>query len=57
MVVVTGIAVHDVQIVDLVEVVLGGIGRIDTTHARVKTTTQDGRQARLLKALAISPLP
>ena len=43
-VMVTGIAVDDVQVVDLVEVVLGGVGRIDATDARVEATAEDGRQ-------------
>ena len=54
---VAGVAVHDVQRVHLAEVVLGGVCCIDAAHARVKAAAQDSRQAGLLKALAVSPLP
>ena len=33
--VVSGVAVHDVEVVDLVEMVLGGIGGEDRRHARI----------------------
>ena len=56
-VVVTGVAVHDVQVVDLVEVMLGGVGRIDATDARVEATAEDGGQACLLEAVLVGPLP
>ena len=54
---VTGVAVDDVEIVHLLEVVLGGISRIDAAHTRVETATQDGGEAGLLETLAVGPLP
>ena len=57
LVVVARVTVHDVQILNLLEVVLGGIGRVDARHARVESATQDGRQPRLLETLAVGPLP
>ncbi len=57
LVVVAGIAVYDVQILDFLEVVLGGVCRIDAGHARVEAAAQDGCQSGLFEALAVGPLP
>ena len=54
---ITGVAVHDIEVVDLVEVVFGGIGREDGRHARVETAAQDGRQTGSLETILVSPLP
>ena len=54
---VTGIAIDNVEIVYLVEVVLGGVCRIDTRDTRIKTTTQNGSQTSLLESVFIGPLP
>ena len=54
---ITGIAIHDVQVVDFVEVVLGGVGRIDAADARIEATAEDGRQPCLLEAVLVGPLP
>ena len=56
-VMVTCISIHDVQVVDFVEVVLGGVGRIDAADARIETTAEDGRQPSLLEAVLVGPLP
>ena len=37
--------------------VLGGVGRIDTTDAGVEATAEDGRQTSLLEAVFVGPLP
>ena len=57
LVVIAGIAIHNVEILYLVEVVFCGISGEDARHARVETATEDGAQASLLETLAISPLP
>ena len=57
MVVVTSITVHDVEVMDLVEVVLGGIGRIDTRYTWVEATTQDRCETSLFETVLVSPLP
>ena len=57
LVMVSSVAIYDVKVVDLVEVVLGGIGREDAADPRVETTTEDGCEARLLEALTVGPLP
>ena len=57
LVMVAGIAVDDVQVVYLVEMVLGGIGRVDARNARVEATAEDSRQAGLLEAVLVGPLP
>ena len=55
--VVAGVAVYDVEILYLVEVVLGGIGGVDAAHARVESAAQYGGQSGLLETLLIGPLP
>ncbi len=55
--VVARIAVDDVEVVDLVEMVLGGIGREDRRDARVKAAAEDRREPRLLEAVLVGPLP
>ena len=55
--VVAGIAIDDVEILDFIKVVLGGIGRINTRHTGVETATEDGRETSLLEALLVGPLP
>ena len=57
MVVVTCVAVDDVEIMYLVEMMLGGIGRVDTRDARVESAAENGGEAGLTEALVISPLP
>ena len=55
--VVAGIAVDNIEVVDLVEMVFGGIGSEDGRHARVEAAAEDGRKARSLEAVLIGPLP
>ncbi len=55
--VVTGVAVHDVEVVDLVEVVLGRIGGEDRRHARIEAAAEDGRKSLGLEAVLVGPLP
>ena len=57
LVVVAGIAIHDIEIMDFAEMVLGGVGRIDRGDTRIKAASQDGGQPGLLKAFAVGPLP
>ena len=54
---VAGIAVYDVEIVDLVEVMLGGISSIDTADTRVEATAEDSRQTSLFETILVGPLP
>ena len=57
LVMVSCIAVHDVEIVHLVEMVLGCICGINAAHAWVKAAAEDGAKAGLLETLLICPLP
>ncbi len=57
LVVVAGVAVYYVEILYLVEVVLRGVGGEHARHARVEAAAQDCREARVLKAFLVSPLP
>src|SRR5574344_606189 len=54
---ITCVAVHDVEIVNLVKVVLGSIGCVDGGHARVKSAAKDSCETSLLKSLLEGPLP
>ena len=55
--VVAGIAIDDVEILDLLEVMLGSIGSEDRSHAWVEATAEDSGEASFLETLTISPLP
>ena len=57
LVVVTSIAVHYIQVLNLFEMMLGSVCCKDTGNSRVKTTSQDGAQTCLFETFAISPLP
>ena len=55
--VVAGVGVHDVDCLDGIKEVLLGIGAEDVRDARVEAGAQQGHQAGLLEAFAVSPLP
>ena len=55
--VIAGVAVHDIEVMNLVEMVLGGIGREDGRNARIEAAAEDRRQPRGLEAVLIGPLP
>ena len=54
---VAGVAVHDVEVVHLAEVVLGGVGGEYARHAGVEAAAEDGGEAGLFEAFAVGPLP
>ena len=54
---ISGIAVYDVQILYFVKMMFGGVCSIDAAHSRVETATEDGCQASLFKAVFEGPLP
>ena len=55
--VVSGVAVHDVEVVDLVEMVLGGIGGEDRRHARIEPAAENRRESLFAETILIGPLP
>ena len=55
--VIAGVAVHDIEVVNLVEMVFGGIGGENSCHSRIEAAAQNSRQPFLLEALLIGPLP
>ena len=57
LVVIACIAIHDVEIVNFVEIMLGSVCRVDARYAWVKTTTKDGSETSLLEAFSVCPLP
>ena len=57
LVVVTSIAVYDIEILNLIEMMLSSISCEDACYTWVETTTKNSSKTSLLKALTISPLP
>ena len=57
LVMVPSVAVYNIEVVDLVEVMLGGIGGKDARHPGVETTSKDSGKAGLFESFAIGPLP
>ena len=55
--VVAGVAIDDVEIVHLVEVVFGGIRGVDAGHAGVEAAAEQRHNAGLLETIVVSPLP
>ena len=55
--VVASVAVHDIQIMDFIKIMLSRISRENCRHTRVEAASQNSSQALLLKAILISPLP
>ncbi len=55
--VVTSVAVHDVEILHVGEIMLGCIGCEYTRYSRVKTAAEDGGEAGFLETLLVGPLP
>ncbi len=55
--VVTGVAIDDVEVMDFVEMMLGGIGGEDGRDARVETAAEDSGEPGSLEPVLISPLP
>ena len=54
---VAAVAVQDVDRVDLIEVVLRGVGREDAGHARIETGAEERGEAGLPELILVSPLP
>ncbi len=57
LVVVARVAIHYVEVVYLVEMVLGRVCREDARHSRVETASENRREARILETLLVGPLP
>ena len=57
LVVIPSVAVHNIEVVDLVEVMLGSIGGKDARYPGVETTSEDSGKAGLFESFAIGPLP
>ena len=51
------VAIDDVEVLQFVEVVLGGVGGEDAGHTRVEAAAQNGTESGLLETLAVGPLP
>ena len=51
------IAVHDVQVMDFIEIMFGRVCRIHTGNARVETAAQNGGQSSFLETFLVGPLP
>ena len=55
--VVTAVAVQNVDRVDGIELMLGSVGAVGLSYARVKAAAQQGGQAGVLKLFLVGPLP
>jgi len=55
--VIAGITVDDIEIMDLIEMMFGGVSGKDTGYTRVESATEDGGQAGFLKLILVGPLP
>ena len=54
---ITSIAIDNVEILYFIKVMLGSVCRKDAGNAWVEAATKDGAKSGLLEALAIRPLP
>ena len=54
---VAAVAVQDIDGVDGVKLMLGGVSAVSLGNARVKAAAQQGGQAGILKLFLIGPLP
>ena len=54
---ISGIAVYDVQILYFVKMMFGGVCSIDAANSRVENATEDGGQSGILEEFLIGPLP
>ncbi|CDC90223.1 unknown [Bacteroides faecis CAG:32] len=54
---ITGITVHNVQILNFIEVMLCCIGSIDAADSRVESATKDSCQTGFFEAVVVGPLP
>ena len=57
LVVIAGIAVYDVENLDLVEVMLGSVCSKDARNTRVEAAAKDSAKTSFLKLVLVSPLP
>ena len=57
LVVVTSVAVNNVEVLNFVKVVFSSISREDACYTWVETATQDSSKSSLFKAILICPLP
>lgn len=56
LVVISGIAVYDVQVVDFIEMMFCCVCGIYSTYSRVESATQNGSQSGIFKAFLVCPL-
>ena len=54
---ITGVAIDDVQIMDFIEIVFGGVCGVDACHTGVETATEQGHDASFFETILIGPLP
>ena len=54
---ITCVAIYDIQILHFIEIMFGSICSINTTYPRIEAATKDGGQSGILKTFLICPLP
>ena len=57
LVMITGITVYNIQVMNFVEMMFGGISSINACHSGVETTTKDRSESCFLEFFFIRPLP
>ena len=57
LVVISGIAVYDVQVVDFIKMMFCCVCGIYSTYSRVESATQNGSQSGIFNAFLLCPLP
>ena len=55
--VVAGVAVNDVKVLNLVELMLCSVSSVCLRYSRVESTTKNSGQPSLLELVLVSPLP
>ena len=57
LVMISCVAIHDIEHLDFIEVMLGCISGEDARNSWVETTTEDSAETCLLELILVSPLP
>ena len=57
LVMVSGVAIHDIEHLDFIEVMLGSVCGEDAGNTWVETATEDSAQTCLFELILVSPLP
>ena len=54
---IAGVTIHNIEIMNFIEIMLGGISCIYARYTRVEPATEDSRKTGFLETVFVSPLP